>query len=612
MKKLLSVMLKILKGMGNLTAIVLCTIGTLLCLSIGWMFDTWSNLTVDEMVYHLKAPLEGTNEGMIIEYINVCLAPAVLVFITALIVFTAFRKKKKISGWIMAIGIILPILGAYKSLSYAWNNLDAGDYVDGQSEYSTFIDNNYVDPRDVSITFPEQKRNLIYIFLESMETTYADTDNGGGLEENVIPELTLLAQENEDFSGEDIELNGGHSMPGTTWTMGALFAQTAGIPLHISIEGNSMDTQTSFFSGAVTMGDILEQEEYSQMLMVGSDATFGGRRLYFTEHGNYDIIDYNSAIDNGWIPEDYRVWWGFEDEKLFGYAKEQILQMADEEEPFNFTMLTVDTHFEDGYVCNICEDTYGDDQYANVISCADRQVAGFVSWIQEQDFYENTTIVVSGDHPTMDADFCEDAEEGYERKVYTTYINPAAELKTKEKRTYSTFDNFPTTLASIGVSIEGERLGLGTNLFSENPTLLERFGIEKAKTEIYHKSKLMDKLADIDEDSDAWKERLKSFQKTTFGVEEYDLNNGYFPVVVKELTEEDAENIESLSIAVWTNEDQSDLQWIPMWIQEDGTYVANVELWGFDYKTGNYNIHLYKTDTNGNSNILGGIVENIQ
>ena len=37
---------------------------------------------------------------------------------------------------------------------------------------------------------------------------------------------------------------------------------------------------------------------------------------------------------------------------------------------------------------------------------------------------------------------------------------------------------FPTILASMGVEIEGDRLGLGTNLFSGKPTLIERDGFE--------------------------------------------------------------------------------------------------------------------------------------
>ena len=135
----------------------------------------------------------------------------------------------------MTVGI------ASVTIGITWNILDIGDYLKGQSTYSTFIDDNYVDPSSVNITFPEQKRNLIYIFLESMEMTYADQEDGGAFEENVIPELTGLAQENEDFSGEDKKLNGGYSMPGTTWTMGAMFGQTSGLPLNISIDGNGMD-----------------------------------------------------------------------------------------------------------------------------------------------------------------------------------------------------------------------------------------------------------------------------------------------------------------------------------------------------------------------------------
>ena len=33
-------------------------------------------------------------------------------------------------------------------------------------------------------------------------------------------------------------------------------------------------------------------------------------------HGGYEVKDYITALDEGWIPEDYYEWWGFEDEKL--------------------------------------------------------------------------------------------------------------------------------------------------------------------------------------------------------------------------------------------------------------------------------------------------------
>ena len=34
----------------------------------------------------------------------------------------------------------------------------------------------------------------------------------------------------------------------------------------------------------------------------------------------------------------------------------------------------------------------------------------------------------------------------------------------------------PTTLAAMGITIEGDRLGLGTNLFSDKKTLTEEYG----------------------------------------------------------------------------------------------------------------------------------------
>ena len=35
-----------------------------------WVIDTWGLLTMDEIVFHLKVPLEGTNEDMVWEAVN--------------------------------------------------------------------------------------------------------------------------------------------------------------------------------------------------------------------------------------------------------------------------------------------------------------------------------------------------------------------------------------------------------------------------------------------------------------------------------------------------------------------------------------------------------------
>lgn len=53
-------------------------------------------------------------------------------------------------------------------------------------------------------------------------------------------------------------------------------------------------------------------------------------------------------------------------------------------------------------------------------------------------------------------------------------------------------DMYPTTLVSIGASIKGDRLGLGTNLFSGKKTLIEELGFDYLDNELNKKSNFYD------------------------------------------------------------------------------------------------------------------------
>lgn len=586
------ILLKILYWVGEILTVFIAGLSVLLALSVRWMFATWTNLSMDELVYHLTAPLDGTNTDMIWDYVRVCAVPTILVIFFLILILIAWRKKEKVHLFRGIINLVA-LVGIIVMLGYTWTELGVGDYLKDQNTESKFIEDEYVDPTDVEVVFPEQKRNLIYIFLESMETTYSDVDDGGAFDENVIPELTEIAQTNEDFSGADPKLNGGYSLAGTTWTMGAMFAQTSGLPLNISISANDMDTQDSFFPGVTTLGDILSDAGYTQTLLIGSEAQFGGRKLYFQEHGNYEMEDYSYAIENGLIPSDYKVWWGYEDQKLFEFAKEKLLQLSQGDEPFNLTMLTVDTHFEDGYVCEQCPTEY-DTQYSNVMACSSRQVGEFLKWIQQQDFYENTTIVISGDHPTMDSDYCAeiDQEGNYDRRVFTAYINAAAYAQDQQERTYSTFDNFPTTLAALGVQIDGDRLGLGTNLFSGTKTLLEEFGNSKVNAELKKKSEFIEKLSAMDKTNDALLIREGKMNGADADIDMTHVAEGYIPVAVTNVSDSIVNNLQGLFLTVWTEDGQADVTWYELNPDEEGNYAGVIDLSRFNYKPGTYYVNV--------------------
>lgn len=474
--------LRTLRLLGGL----LLFLSALLLLATRWLLNTWQHLSMDELMYHLTTSLSGADRGMILDFALQCLLPALGIAALGCIVF---QKRTALCG---LVALLCALLGSFFWLDA---RLQITDYLHAQRDHSDFIAQHYADPATTALSFPENKRNLIYIFLESMETTYADAANGGAMEENLIPHLTHLAQSHEDFSGSNALLNGGHALYGSTWTMGAMFAHTAALPLKVSVEGNSMGKQAHFFPDLVTLGDVLQQQGYQQTLLIGSDVQFGGRDLYYRNHGDFDIRDHAFAQKNGWIDDKYFVFWGYEDEKLFSFAREEVIRLSAQEAPFHLSILTVDTHFEDGYICKRCQQTQ-DEQYANVILCSDCQVAEFIAWLQKQPCYENTAVVLVGDHLTMDSDFCRDIPSDYDRRVYTAFLNAACVPKDATmRRQYSTFDLFPTTLAALGVDINGNRLGLGTNLFSTEKTLLETLGADELNAMLRKNSLFMQEKA---------------------------------------------------------------------------------------------------------------------
>ena len=497
--------------------ILISVLGFILYNLGNWVLDTWGLLSIDEIIFHLKVPLDGTNSDVVLDGINACVPLAVLVLFLSIFLIIGLRNKHGKCMIALFLVAVIACGSAGRAAYEVYDELDVKEYLVSQKKESHFIEQNYVDPRTTKITFPEQKRNLIYIYLESMESTFASKGDGGGLDFNCILELTTLAEENTNFSDSD-KLGGGYPAYGGTWTMAGIFSQTSGIPIKNSEQTDDVNAtlaeQYSFSSQARNLEDILADEGYNQCFMIGSDATFGGRRAYFESHGKgqTEICDYNTAKENGQIPEDYYVWWGYEDQKLFANAQEKLTELSSKDEPFNFTMLTVDTHFEDGYVCEQCQNEFGDNQYANVMACSSRQVDAFVKWIQQQPFYENTTIVISGDHLTMDSDFCNDVSEDYERSVYNVFINLPEGLDTSFEKTHSrefaTLDMFPTTLAAMGVTIEGDRLALGVNLFSDEQTLTEQYGRKGLDKELMKKSKFYDMLIN-DVDIDALQKKRK-------------------------------------------------------------------------------------------------------
>lgn len=464
----------------------------------------------DNIIYHLARGPEQANTEVFWKALKICAIPILLLVFILYLPLTNFKKKIRIKKFqiypnekLLNHKLKYATILFTVSVIFALGQIGLYTYIFNQFQRSNIFDKEYVATENVEMVFPEKKRNLIYIFLESMEITTMSKENGGGWDYSIIPELEKLALENINFSNTN-KLGGALPLPGTGWTVAGMVAHTSGVPLKISLpDHNSYRGHSSFLPGVYALGDILEKEGYNLKLMVGSDATFGGRKEYFSEHGNYEIYDFYTAIEEGKMKEEDKVWWGFDDDDLFKWAKEEILEMAKSDKPFNFTMLTADTHFTDGYLSENADSKF-DTQYENVFSYSSKSVYEFIEWIKKQDFYENTTIVIVGDHIGMQTEFYEaHIDKEYTRTIYNTFINSAIPEENSKNRKFSTLDIFPTVLASMGVEIKGERLGLGTNLFSGEKTLIEKYGYENVNSELakkstyYNKNLLQDSFFEI-------------------------------------------------------------------------------------------------------------------
>ncbi|MBE7079138.1 MAG: LTA synthase family protein [Clostridiales bacterium] len=474
---------------------------TLVCVC-DWSRE-YFNVSLEEILFTLTNPLEGADNNIVWDAVKYCL-PRILLVTAAYVVAVWIDWRTNVS-WIVCVKIkkfvlrlnvlkIARFVGAWgciaamtMSVFHVDKRYGLFEFIKNRMSVNTIYEEYYVNPKEAGIVLPagQKKKNLVYIVLESMETTYADKEHGGAQSEEYIPNLLQIAKEYTSFSNGE-SLGGFYNTSGTMWTMGALMALTSGVPFDFPTQRNSMNKRESFAPGLTTIGEVLDSFGYTQEFLCGSNGEFGGRRLYFETHGGYEIYDLYSARADGYIPEGYYVFWGYEDLYLYEIAKDELTRLSQGNEPFNLTMLTVDTHAKGGYVCKLCKSDHAVST-ANVVSCADRQLKNFLDWCKAQPFYEDTVIVVTGDHPRMDDILVAGVET---RPIYNCFVNaPAIESERKQNRVFTPMDMFPTTLAAMGFSWQGNRLGLGTNLYSSQKTLSEELGFDYLDAELKKSSR---------------------------------------------------------------------------------------------------------------------------
>ena len=238
------------KKAGLITAGIIMLLACVLFFTTIWLVLKYDDIRLDQLLYQMRAPADGTPSyysGRAVGHVgawSIMLAvPLLMIYIilsgrTARLMRLSKRYLNyttgKVCDFFRRKYISLASMLLLASFMFFVVRLDAVAYLITTSTPSDFIEEHYVQPDQSLLTFPEQKRNLIYIFLESTENTYAQDVNNDGIVENYIPELSQLAGTYINFSNTE-GIGGALNYDGTTWTAAAIVSQTAGLTVKVPI-----------------------------------------------------------------------------------------------------------------------------------------------------------------------------------------------------------------------------------------------------------------------------------------------------------------------------------------------------------------------------------------
>lgn len=327
-------------------------------------------------------------------------------------------------------------------------------YVESYYHKSDFYEDNYRMSDNISFS---ERKNLIVLYLESMESIYAE---GGIFGENLLPQLTSLQEENIKFGRY-------HQVAGSGWTVAGLVTSSCSLPLVLPIDSHSYG-RNGFLPNASCLQDILKKNGYHEFFVSSGETGFAYTDVFLKSHAEDMFF---ADVE----PNEFVWQWGNSDKNTYGKAMDLLSAKAVKNQPFFMTIMTLDMHHP-GYLDEKCSGKFGD--FRDVVKCADMMAADFIRWFQKQVWAKDTVLLVVGDHLAMSNpvydQYLRNRDEN--RTIFNLFIDGGR--KADMKRDFSGLDILPTLLKSLGADWQGNRLGLGTVLFSKQKTLLEIYGHE--------------------------------------------------------------------------------------------------------------------------------------
>ena len=283
-------------------------------------------------------------------------------------------------------------------------------------------------------------KNVVMIYLEGMERLYSD--------EAVYPDLTPFLN---SLKGNALQFENIHQTRGATFTVAGILSSQCGTPLLFpSGPGGNDVLKNGFLQEGFCFGDILNAAGYRNVFMGGASTRFAGKGTFLSAHGYEEVLGLEELRplmdDPGYLNN-----WGLYDDTLLELAKGKFDELAaNPEQPFNFTVLTVDTHPPDGTVSQSCTPYPSiDNNIFHAVHCTDQLIEKFVTHIQQSPVWDNTVVLMMSDHLHMRNTGMEYYPEEYDRRLFVNILNAGISDIIETPGTH--MDVAPTLLNLMGV-----------------------------------------------------------------------------------------------------------------------------------------------------------------
>lgn len=424
-----------------------------------YLNDSFGIVDLGAIFFHLQAGMSdhGGSDRLV---------AAVLYCLSMLALLAAFTWLVRVDHrWRLGERLLALVLLASNPLLYGMTQRGAAIVTDDGS----WMDRRYVAP--VIEEAPSDPPNLLLLYLESIERTYADRERFG----DAYADLDALGERGRVFEGV-------RQLDNTGWTMAGMIASQCGTPLMPAglLHDRQFSPLDQVVPGVDCLGDLLSERGYRLSYLGGASTDFAGKGLFYKGHGFETVLGREDLVPRLEDP-DYVNNWGLFDDSLYDFTAEEIRRLdAEDDGPWGVVNLSIAGHAPNGYPAQTCIDRQGEFDGVDIlysVECSAWLARDLVERLDAEGLLENTLVVLASDHLTMRVSVWDELIAG-DRDNTFMLLGPDIIPGSRTQRESSMVDLFPTILEAMGFTIDDHRAGLGVSLLAggDEETLVERHG----------------------------------------------------------------------------------------------------------------------------------------